>query len=426
MGSLQTILIVPMVRSRFVLLVIICLLSTHGYAEQFNYEDLVALIKKNNFTQIESVLAALPEELRSNYTLVYASRSLQGANYDNPRTILFGRDARLIITFNGHPGQRNFDELEVLQFLEHTKDFELRSISFKDKVIYSDKNPDTCLSCHGNSPRPIWASYDYEVDGTNQWPGFYGSSHDTPQKNAIEMEAFQRFKENAKTHPRYRHLKLDDERMPWFPYGIGPFQHQYRPNNRAGNLLARLNAKKIADQILKNDWFRKYENLSWMWLLECPETKLNDLESRFATAFPVEQFYWVHKELKLLPDNVRSTFMLEKLLTGLNIFTWNMSIGTLPGGKRFSTGIVSIDQLVVAALLERLPTDSWLRKHYRPMTNREVYDSFSKNYYNSNVAPGGVGDAYDKLGIHYDSEQARSACPELARRVAVGNQSVRG
>lgn len=412
------------------LLILFCLLSKHGYAGQFNYEDLVALIKKNNFTQIELVLAALPEELRSNYTLVYASRSLQGSNYDNPRTILFGRDAKLIVTFNGHPGQRNFDELEVLQFREHTKEFELRSIAFKDKVIFSEKNPEACLSCHGNSPRPIWASYEYIVDGTNQWPGFYGSSHDTPQKNAIEMAAFQRFKENAKTHSRYRHLKLDDEQMPWFPYGIGPLQHQYRPNNRAGNLLARLNAKKIANQILRSDWFRKHDNLSWMWLLECPQTKYaslqRELKNRFSAAFPAEKFHWLHQELKSLPDSARSIFILEKLLTGLNIYTWNMSIATLPGGKRFSTGIVSIDQLVVAVLLERLATDSWLRDYYRPMTNRDVYDSFRKDYYIDNVAPGGVGAVYDELGTHYDTELARSACPELARRAVVGNQTVRG
>ena len=40
---------------------------------RFSYEDLVGLIKGRGFTSIEEVLPALPEDFRSNYTLMYAS-----------------------------------------------------------------------------------------------------------------------------------------------------------------------------------------------------------------------------------------------------------------------------------------------------------------------------------------------------------------
>src|SRR5256885_17060270 len=39
---------------------------------------------------------------------VFESRSLQGASPENPRVILFGPDARFIVTFNGSPAQRGF------------------------------------------------------------------------------------------------------------------------------------------------------------------------------------------------------------------------------------------------------------------------------------------------------------------------------
>ena len=148
-----------------------------------------------------------------------------------------------------------------------------------------------------------------------------------------------------------------------------------------------------------------------------------ELEAQFTSAFPKEQFYLLHEDLESLPNGSRSIFILEKLLTGLDIYTWNMSISTLPGGKRFSTGIVSIDQLVVAAVFTQLAGDSWVRNYYLPRTNRDLYNSFSEGYYNSNVAPGGVGAVYDELGAYYDTVRARSACPELARRAVVGNQA---
>ena len=101
-------------------------------AHSLSYEDLVELITREELTTIEQVVSRLPVEYRDSYALGFHSRSLHGSSYESPRAILFGRDAKLIVTFNGDPGQQKYHELEIMQFREDTSEFEMRSISFED------------------------------------------------------------------------------------------------------------------------------------------------------------------------------------------------------------------------------------------------------------------------------------------------------
>ena len=127
----------------------------------FTYEDVVELVQKNKLTSIEQLIPLLPSEILSNYTMMYRSDSLQEASEENPRVIAFAPNAELILAFNGNKSQRNFRHLEMIQFRKDTKNFEFRSIDFSDpgQIIFSDPNPKQCLSCHGESPRPIWKSF---------------------------------------------------------------------------------------------------------------------------------------------------------------------------------------------------------------------------------------------------------------------------
>jgi hypothetical protein len=391
-------------------------------ARAMTFEDLKILIQNHGLTSVEAVVARLPVDLRGNFTLAYSSQSLQGADHDNPRAILFGSDATLVLTFNGHPQQRRYDELEVLQFRTASREFELYSIKFGDEVTFSGPNPAICLSCHGRSPRPIWGGYDYEQTDDNHWPGFYGSTHDAPASNDVERQAFVRFRERALLHPRYRHLQWRMDGAPWFPYGEGAYQHRLRPNNRLGNLLARLNALKIAHEAASGDFLQHYPNTALLWLLQCPQTQLDKfapwLDTVFEMRFRRNRNHALYRDLDAVDPANRALFQLEKLLSGLEVYTWNMSVSTLPRGKRFSTGIVTIDQLVTAALLGELrPSITWLRQYHRPWKTRQLYDTFREGYYDANVAPGGVGEQYDKLGLYYDAARARQACVRLAASV---------
>lgn len=391
--------------------------ASPGHA--FDYEDLVDLISSKNITAVEQLLSNLPDEYLESYTLVHHSRSLHGASHDFPRAILFGKDAKLMLTFNGSAEQSRYNALEIMQFRDEASVFELRSISFENGVSYSRRNPAVCLGCHGADPRPIWSSYEYSEDkGVVHWPGFYGSTHDAPVLNGDEKAAFERFRARAKTHPRYRFLKFRHPGSQWYPYGTGPFKHQFRPNNRLGNLLARLNAKRLVRHLRSGAFYGEYQSLTLLWALQCPEIS-NDLflvfiEDRFRRKYP--NLGNVLESLSGARERV--AYMLEKLLLGPRVYTWNMSLEPAIVEPLFFTGIVHIDELVAAELLGGMPRDHWLQDYYTPWTQRELYDTFKPGYYDANVAPGGVGADYDSVGVFYDRDHARGACQELVRHAS--------
>lgn len=401
---------------RSVLLAFACVFVPSA-GNAFDYENLVALIEERELTSLEQVIEHLPEEYRAGYTLAFDSRSLHGASLAHPRVIMFGDSARFILTFNGEPDQHKYHEIEVMQYREDSKAFEMHSISFEDGVHFSEKNPEVCLSCHGRAPRPIWSSYEYSpLEDVEHWPGIYGSIHDAPVLNPTEKEAYIRFRAKASKHARYRFLKLDHPETEWFPFGVGPNTHKFRPNNRLGNLLARLNAQRVAAGLVQNRFFRRYPNAVLLWMLQCPEAEQEAYMDFIKWSYDQQYAALSHIALDRYGSNSieQFAFVLEKLVSGLDVYTWNLSMEPAPDDARFFTGIVTIDELVAAAVLESLPDDHWLKAYYRPWTQQQLYDTFFDGYYAANVAPGGVGAAYEKIGPFYDRDYARNACGRLA------------
>jgi hypothetical protein len=211
-----------------------------AHAQRFTYEDLVDLIQSKHLQSLEEVLPLLPEELRSHYTLMRDSRSLQEASDLAPRVIMYGRDARLTCTFNGDPSQRGYDSLECFQFRDETNSFDFRQIQFPTKengllqVEYSESNRSadktiSCKGCHMADPRPNWDSY-------SKWPGAYGENDDTPQDN---FQKYSRFVAKRAKDPRYQWLIQQD-------YAEAPYMAEtyfdidHRPNLRFGEAIGRL------------------------------------------------------------------------------------------------------------------------------------------------------------------------------------------
>jgi cytochrome c553 len=201
-------------------------LRTHASSAEnpFKYSDLERLIRTERIRSIDTLLSKLPNDLLSRYVLMKSSRSLQEASATNPRAILFGNDARLILSFNGSAEQMGYNKLEVIQFHDATRSFELREIEFPEtnggplgEAKFSQANPSSCLRCHGNDPRPNWEPY-------ARWPGAYGendgriprdTSHQTHDllsdlktPNIATQSDLAKFMGAAATHPRYRHLAL--------------------------------------------------------------------------------------------------------------------------------------------------------------------------------------------------------------------------
>lgn len=150
--------------------------GTFAHAQDpITFEWIQNKISSEKLSTLEDVIKSLPESQRSQYVLMYRSRSLQEATFQSPRVIMFGPDASLIIAFNGEPLHRGYNQLELIQFRSETKKFEFREIDFSSGAPkISEANPSKCLRCHQSlsrkdiDPRPNWEPY-------SMWPGAYGS-----------------------------------------------------------------------------------------------------------------------------------------------------------------------------------------------------------------------------------------------------------
>ena len=170
----------------------------------FDFAALQSLITINHIRSIEAVLPALPDSLRYRYALVVASRSLQDAGYDGPRVILFGPDARLVVTFNGDRDQRGYDALETMEFDAASGQFRFREVKFPthpadaSPVTFSEPNPSRCQRCHGTPARPVW-------DTQPLWPGAYGERYQA-SLSAEEQAGMASFLARQAADPRYQSL----------------------------------------------------------------------------------------------------------------------------------------------------------------------------------------------------------------------------
>lgn len=220
------------------------------------------LITQQQLGSIETLLARLPAAFRAGYVLVFDSRSLQQASFSDPRAILFGDDARFILTFNGAPSQRGFDTLETMEFDADGARFVLREIEFRHsasgappEVIYSQDNPEKCTVCHGNPPRPVWDAYP-------SWPGIYGEQY-LRSLTQRERRELAQFSARHSTHPRYRNLFYAERYAR--PETFRPdTREQYQgslkepPNSILTTLLGQQNLVTISVEIQRSERFNPY------------------------------------------------------------------------------------------------------------------------------------------------------------------------
>ncbi|MBY0470170.1 hypothetical protein K2X30_03310 [bacterium] len=243
-----------------------------SYSQSPTYDWLKDQVIAQNIQDVDTMLSILPLEYRTNYTLVYGSRSLQGASYQYPRAILFGGDGKLILAFNGHPSQRNYDKVEIIQFDDGSDTFLFNEIKFSpgSRPEFRE-NPKSCTLCHRQELRPIWDTY-------APWPGVYGSDDDQIDFIKAEQESFEKFKKAKPGMDRYRQLgelKATDpnsklnEYLKYFPYWR-PRSNDFpskdysvengffvRPNLRLATHLHELNVRRIATKIKRSDEIKK-------------------------------------------------------------------------------------------------------------------------------------------------------------------------
>jgi hypothetical protein len=211
------------------------------------FEKIERTLRECEITRIEELLPLLPPDFRSRFVFVYSSQSLQGASPTFPRVIMFGLDAKFILTFSGSPELHGYDSLETIEFTDHSKKFQFRSISFPSEIQSSDKkkpqiselNPERCTFCHRKELRPNWDTY-------SSWPGVFGSKDDGMP--AAEKKSYLEFKDNIYLKAgRYRYFEDATK------YPDGARFYDYFPSGRTNLqftfLLSLLNGQSIAREI---------------------------------------------------------------------------------------------------------------------------------------------------------------------------------
>ncbi len=143
------------------------------------FENFVQVLKTSSATSIDDFLVdwkSTDPLIFRYYLLAYRSRSLQGATPEFPRAIVFYPTGEFAASFNGHPKQKGYQQIELYRFNYQKNNFEFYELSFREneKPTLSEPNPQKCLDCHQSlgretpDPRPNWEPYFF-------WPGFYGS-----------------------------------------------------------------------------------------------------------------------------------------------------------------------------------------------------------------------------------------------------------
>lgn len=227
----------------------------------FDFESLQQLLHNQNIGSVEQLLAALPATQLSNYTLVFESRSLQGASFENPRAILFGADARFIVTFDGSPSQRGFRTVETMEFDAASSEFRLRELLFPEQaggsgqVEVSEVNPERCARCHGTPARPVWDTFPL-------WPGVYGERY-RASLSARERAGIKTFLARQPTHPRYRQLLYAQrfaDTQTFRPSAVSQYSGTVRepPNAELTLALTRLQSQSIARHLQQQPAFAAY------------------------------------------------------------------------------------------------------------------------------------------------------------------------
>ena len=222
-------------------LLIVATVSARG--SDFGFNALQQLIAQQSIDSVERLIAALPEDLRSHYTLVFESRSLQDASFAYPRAILFGSHATFVLAYNGDPAERGYAAVETMEFDGSTQHFLFREIQFGGgSPRISAANPPRCIACHGNPTRPIW-------DTPPAWPGVYGQRYHAGL-SAVEARGMAAFLALQPTHPRYQLLlgaKALNDRSTYVPDSRAVYEESSvePPNAQFSALLTGLNSRSI-------------------------------------------------------------------------------------------------------------------------------------------------------------------------------------
>jgi hypothetical protein len=257
------------------------------------------------------------------WTAIYRSESQRAKLYspERPRILVVeGKSfAQFALAYGPCPGvplKANRKSDEVLEFWgvqPASRSIELREVYLpgrnapsSSRVEISEPNPERCLKCHGEDPRPLIQPY-------NTWPFWIGSlsrSHfDIIQVGSPEEEIATQIYRKVKSDPAFAYLKWKDKAPQIFggPYGNEPrpeligVEHSLSdaPNSDINDLFSNVNSLRVSRMLLQAvernpEYFPALHEFIAMEMF--PETEEGTSPLNLLAALPNEG-----RELKLPP-----------------------------------------------------------------------------------------------------------------------------
>ncbi len=243
-----------------------------------SFESIRKEIQTKNLTQIEDVIANLPAAFRSNFILVYDSRSLQDASRETPRVIFFDPSGEVFLSVNGGGEVKGGNFIEMLEQNSKNAQATFHRITFQNGAPSFETNPPICFTCHTSFGHTLWDAYDL-------WPGIHGSSAGrTNHLNVASAENVfvKKFYDTKAFHLRYRLLE-------------GSFQDSKETAERNEGItqtLYQVQAERLATY-LKEVSANKVSLKAWLYpksgdgfVSELPQELQTSAKKAFAEAIP--------------------------------------------------------------------------------------------------------------------------------------------
>jgi hypothetical protein len=273
-------------------------------AGKLDIQAIQSWLASNPVTNMDDLVSCLPREYRSNYTLIYDSKSPHGkcGGVTAPRIVFFNQEANSIISIPGNkpdipPGTSDADrdkimhdcnDVEMFSYNEATASYTTGEVAFQppgtpQTAGVPTTNPQKCTACHTSDFHPKWDRYP-------SWPGTFGSNDDVLKAGSPELAKYQQYQAEIKkpgAAGRYKcFLNPEGTDTPPYLHQTDPnkpanvFNTAARPNLRLSSNLSRQADQQMERQMRSLPDFQRGKYRAAAQLLGCGNYPLTDQQQK--------------------------------------------------------------------------------------------------------------------------------------------------
>ncbi|WKD51561.1 PKD domain-containing protein [Microbulbifer spongiae] len=213
-------------------------------------DDVITFLNEKNITTMKGFLDVMPDHMLKNFALIEHTETPGKSSIEYPRILMFGSDARFMVNIPTDPTDPDYEKLDV-SYRHDDGNWEFSQFDFTTTPATLNKNPASCIQCHGSPARPFWQQY-------LNWPGVFGDDDsDTNAPETLEPRHARRFRElkTGQGNPDRFHNLLWEDRYE-------DYRAQHLKDNVYGFAMSIFNMA-IASQVAEGVSLRLESHPNW-------------------------------------------------------------------------------------------------------------------------------------------------------------------